>query len=353
MYDEWRGVPATEVLAERFEETAGRFLAERGYSRARVRVEFPVDTPELARALVDVARGPRTKREVMAWSGHAAVTTTELDALLPPRKSAGGFDRESIEWEVRQLYGRRGYTQVAVEFGEPQFTGTLVTRPVAITEGRMSKILDVRVDGVPRARLDAAKAALNLAAGAPFVPASAAEAIRRLQNYYRNLGYHDATVVHVVTPKADGDAIVAVTVDEGVPYHVGDVSITGVETTNDGLVERAITLEPGETASAGEAETTRGNLFEIGSFRRVDVSFVPPADPPPGTTNVAILVEEPKRFQLRYGGQLSTDRSRHMDSPATSHLGQRWSFAIETSSAGPSRRAWRRTTNGTSRTTRS
>src|SRR4029453_7647745 len=86
-----------------------------------------------------------------------------------------------------------------------------------------------------------------------------------------------------------------------------------------GLVQHAITLEAGEVASSAEADATRRNLFEIGSFRRVDVSFVPPATPAGATTNLAIPVEEPKRFQVRYGVQLSTstDRSSTERGPIT------------------------------------
>ena len=94
-----------------------------------------------------------------------------------------------------------------VSFGEPRFADDQVTRPVAITEGAMTRMLAVRIDGAAPARLDAARSALNLPSGTPFVAAGLVDATRRLRAYYRNLGYLDAAVSHVLSPKPDGDAV--------------------------------------------------------------------------------------------------------------------------------------------------
>jgi outer membrane protein assembly factor BamA len=276
-------------------------------------VSFPVDTPELARAIVMVDRGPKTTRQTFTWSGNAAVSTMELDALVVAAGAqGGGFDQQALEFEVRQLYGQRGYQQVAVSFGEPRFADDQVTRPVAITEGAMTRIAAVRIDGVAPARRDAATSALNLPSGTPFVASGLVDATRRLRAYYRNLGYLDAAVSPALSPEPGGGIVVALKVEEGAGHQVGAVSVSGVESTSAGLVDKAITLAPGAVASAAEAETTRRKLFEIGSFRRVDVTFALPS-PEPVTTGVAIQVEEPKKYQLRYGAQLSSDQSRPPD----------------------------------------
>jgi outer membrane protein assembly factor BamA len=63
-------------------------------------------------------------------------------------------------------------------------------------------------------------------------------------------------------------------------------------------------------AAQNAADTTRRNLYDIGSFRRVEVSFEPIASEEPGDTrlvNLAIEAEEPRRFQLRYGVLFATD----------------------------------------------
>jgi len=89
--------------------------------------------------------------------------------------------------------------------------------------------------------------------------------------------------------------------------------VTGAETTNAGLVQNAVTLKPGAVISQDAVDTTRSNLYDIGSFRRVDIDFGDAAaaalDAGELPLPLTILTEEPQRFQLRYGVQLTFDRS--------------------------------------------
>ena len=66
---------------------------------------------------------------------------------------------------------------------------------------------------------------------------------------------------------------IAWAVKEGPLYVVKDVNVKGAETTNAGLVQNAVTLMPGAVMSQGAIDTTRRNLYDIGSFRRVDFDF--------------------------------------------------------------------------------
>ena len=66
---------------------------------------------------------------------------------------------------------------------------------------------------------------------------------------------------------------IAWAVKEGPLYVVKDVNVMGAETTNAGLVQNAITLEPGDVMNQSAVDATRRNLYDIGSFRRVDFDF--------------------------------------------------------------------------------
>ena len=80
-------------------------------------------------------------------------------------------------------------------------------------------------------------------------------------------------ITHEVTTGKDGSVSIAWAVKEGPLYVVKDVNVMGAETTNAGLVQKAITLEPGDVMSQSAVDTTRRNLYDIGSFRRVDFDF--------------------------------------------------------------------------------
>ena len=91
------------------------------------------------------------------------------------------------------------------------------------------------------------------------------------------------------------------------------MNVVGAETTNAGLVRNAITLEPGKVMGQTAVDTTRRNLYNIGSFRRVEFDFGASGLEASGASEVPLTVtiqtEEPQRFQLKYGLQFSFDQS--------------------------------------------
>jgi outer membrane protein assembly factor BamA len=315
MYSAWRGLPIADVVRTEFERIAREGLARRGYYRPTLQLDFAAETTALARVTIQVARGPQTKRLVVAWSGNRNVSNAELDALVIPHRAESDvwLDSQSTSWEVRELYASRGHLQAQVTVGEPVFQDTDATLPIAIDEGVQSRLADVQLEGVDPARMTGATEALGLSIGAPFSASAPAEATRRLRAFYTGLGYRKAAVNHTLTTATDGSVSIAWAVKEGPLYLVKDVSVAGAETTSDGLVRRAITLEPGEAMSQSAIDTTRRNLYDIGSFRRVDFDFgdsaIQSADAGELPLTLTIQAEEPQRFQLKYGVQFSFDRS--------------------------------------------
>jgi outer membrane protein assembly factor BamA len=200
-----------------------------------------------------------------------------------------------------------------VTVGEPAFQGTDATLPIAIDEGLLSRLVDVRLEGVDPARMTGAQDALGLSIGEPFAASAPVDAARRLKAFYLGLGYRNAAVTHQVTTSKDGSVSMSWTVKEGPVYVVKALNVTGAESTNAGLVRNAVTLKPGAVISQDAVDTTRSNLYDIGSFRRVDFDFgdtaLPASDAGELPLPLTILAEEPQRFQLRYGAQLTFDRS--------------------------------------------
>ncbi|HXW08565.1 MAG TPA: translocation/assembly module TamB domain-containing protein [Vicinamibacterales bacterium] len=315
MYAAWRGLPIPDVVRTEFERIAREGLARRGYYRPVLQLDFQAETPDLARVTVHVARGPQTKRLNVAWSGNRNVSNAELDALVAPHRaeSAVWLDSQSLVWQVRQLYAGRGHLQAQVTVGEPAFEGTGATLPIAIDEGVLSRLAGVQLEGVDPARMKGATEALGLSIGEPFPASAPVEAARRLKAFYAGLGYRRAAVAHRLTTAEDGTVSIAWTVTEGPLYVVKDVNVVGAETTNDGLVRKAIALEPGDAMGESAIDTTRRNLYDIGSFRRVDFDFgdsaIQPGAPDALPLTLTIQAEELQRFQLKYGVQFTFDRS--------------------------------------------
>jgi outer membrane protein assembly factor BamA len=176
-----------------------------------------------------------------------------------------------------------------------------------------SRLADVQINGVEASRLADARKALNVTVGDAFAPNTPAEASRRLRAFYAARGYRRATVTHAISRQPDANVAVAWTVKEGPLHIVKDVSVVGAESTNTGLVRDAVTLEPETVLSQDTIDSTRRNLYDIGSFRRIDFDFgessIEPTAAGPLPVAVTIQAEEPRRFQLKYGIQFTLDRS--------------------------------------------
>ena len=152
------------------ERIAREGLARRGFYRPTVELDFPLETPELARVTIHVARGAQTKQLLLAWSGNREVSTAELETLVVPHRaeSAVWLDSQAIAWEVQQLYASRGLLRAQVTVGEPAFQDADATLPIAIDEGVLSRVIDVHIKGVDPARMTGARDALGLSIGEPF-----------------------------------------------------------------------------------------------------------------------------------------------------------------------------------------
>ncbi len=313
MQEEWGGVPIADILRDEFERIARLALARRGYFRATVGAEFTTLTDELEQAVLTVDRGARTRHQLIAWSGNRAVTAADLDAIAAelPAELSPFVDPPALVRDITARYAEAGFFDTEVVVGATAFDGDTATLPIAIVEGPVSRVTSLALEGVAPDRLDGARAAVDLPDGSTFGSRTAIEAHRRLEGFYADLGYRDAAVTYSVDRSPEGSVALAMTVDEGLPHVVSDVQVSGVESTSRTLVDRAVTLAPGQEAGRQRALDTRRNLYDIGTFRQVDVTFEPSAlAAEPGATIpvwASVSVEEPRKYQLRYGVQISSN----------------------------------------------
>jgi outer membrane protein insertion porin family len=104
---------------------------------------------------------------------------------------------------------------------------------------------------------------------------------------------------------------------EGPLHVISSVEIEGVQSTKQSLVTRAVQLTAGEPAGAAAAAATEKRLYEIGTFRRAEVRLEP--TPAPGAAQgvlpvkAIVSLEEARRFQLRYGLEVSSEYTSALD----------------------------------------
>ena len=266
---------------------------------------------------VHVIRGPQTRQLSIAWSGQSRRverrTSTRWSRRIATSRPSG--------WIHSRSPGRSGSSTRAVDTSRlrspsasPPFRTPRPRCRSPSTKACCRASSDVQLEGVDPARRMAATEALGLSDRRSRWPRRRrVEAARRLKAFYAELGYRAATVTHTLTTAATDRSRSRGPSTEGPLYRVKDVNVVGVETTSDRLVQKAIALSPGDAMSQTAIDTTRRNLYDIGSFRRVDFEVEDSAILP-GTAGelpltLTIQAEEPQRFQLKYGVQFNVDRS--------------------------------------------
>ena len=101
-------------------------------------------------------------------------------------------------------------------------------------------------------------------------------------------------------------------VTEGPMSVVTGITFDGLQATRRSFAFGAVTLKPGDPAGQQDVADTQKQLYGLGVFRSAEVSF----EPAPQTSvaaagtlpvNMKVSLEEARRYQLRYGVQLSNE----------------------------------------------
>ena len=307
----WNDALLPELLAQDLESATRAHLSEEGYLRPRVDVTLDNSQPGVQRALVQVTPGSRITIRQLTFEGNQAISTSELQTLASERALAASVwnDPTPLVEAIVAEYASRGYLAATAAVGDLLLEGDRATLPVLISEGPLARVETLQVAGVSDVRQQGAQAALGLAIGSPFVEGAERAARVRLERYYRDRGYRDARAEATTRVAAqDGRVDLSFTVTEGPLYVVRGVRVEGAQSTNDSLVDRAVTITSGEAAGQSEAAETERRLYGLGTFRAAAVRFEPvPSMSSQETVAVDAVVEvqEARKYLLRYGIALS------------------------------------------------
>jgi outer membrane protein insertion porin family len=327
----WSDNVLLELLGDSLARAARDHLIDDGLFRARVEVEVDVPEPGAARARVRVEPGPRSDARQFAFSGNRVIPSEVLQELASSsRLDADPWkDPAPMIDQIRAAYAAKGHLTARADAGPIEFSNGSATLPIRIEEGPPAHVASLHVTGVAPERHAGALEAIALPVGSPFASGMGRAGRTRLERHYRDLGFRDVRVEVTATPAPQGPGVgLAFDVHEGPLHVVRSVEVEGVRTTRASLVNSAVGLAPGEPAGAAAAAETERRLYELGTFRRAELRFEPDSAPVqvPGTVPVKAIVsvEEARRFQLRYGIELSSEYS--------SALGQRtnaWGVAAD------------------------
>jgi outer membrane protein assembly factor BamA len=103
-------------------------------------------------------------------------------------------------------------------------------------------------------------------------------------------------------------------IQEGPQTLVRGVLISGYRHTRPGIIRRQVEVTANQPLRAGEVVDTQRRLYNLGIFNRVSIAPQNPQGSDP-EKNVAVLVEEAKRYTLAYGGGFEVQRLASTTNP--------------------------------------
>ena len=116
-------------------------------------------------------------------------------------------------------------------------------------------------------------------------------------------------------PAEQADAVRLVYhIQEGPQTRVRSVLISGYEHTRLGVIRREVRIKPQEPLREGDVVESQRRLYNLGIFNRVTIE----PQNPTGTDvdkDIAVLVEEAKRYTLAYGGGFEVQRLASTTNP--------------------------------------
>jgi len=304
----WVDVPVDGLLREEFTARLLPWLAEQGYLRPEI--ELAITTagqPPVKTAALAITPGPKSTERVVVYTGNEGLTKADLDAAIA---AAGLTERvwtspNEARAAVLAAYRRSGYLSAEATVGDVRFDGPRAELPIRIDEGSRFRAGTVRVDGV--GAVPDVDTTPSIKEGTVITDRMVADAVRELERKFRRAGYRGTRVTAESTTRG-GTVDLVFNVLLGQRARLQEIRVAGATDTSQALIERTMSLDPGEPLSFDRLNQARDRLYDTGLFRTVNLETesVPNPDrtPNPGVLRANVTVEELPKYRLRYGFQL-------------------------------------------------
>jgi outer membrane protein assembly complex protein YaeT len=316
--ESWRRTIFDRFLIEDIQSRIRRHLVAENIVGSNVEAVVAQSTPQRKQVRVTVQAGTDVASRNFEYMGNAAFGARDLDrviedagievdAWLEPGRAADTIERH---------YRNQGFLEADATAGEPQVAGSTAVLPITIEEGRQFTLEAITFPGAHPDRQVGVAGAAGLEFGAPYVTEELDAARRRVQDFYAREGFNTAGVEVDATPDTT-EAVVAIafTVTEGPQQVVREVATQGATQTREGVIRRALRIEPGQVVNLAQWSQARKRLYDTNVFRQVDLEPVAieqtAEEKAAGVQPVRAVVRvvEYPVWRLRYGLQLNDERT--------------------------------------------
>ena len=287
------------------------YFQAQGFAEAELSYQVDRTAGQDATVTYRIERGVRRKLRAVEIVGNAyfdAGTIRERMQILGGGTGGGAsrYTASLLEADlaaIRQLYSSNGFRDFSVSASlVPRDGSGDFTIRIEIAEGSPTLVSNLETSGMAGFPGDEEAFQFASAEGQPFSEASIASDRQRILREFSDAGYQAVRFDWRAEPsESPGQVVVHYGTSHGPPLRTGRVILSGALGTRPDVLARTVELRTGEPLSQAAMLATQRNLYDLGTFSKVDVALQNP-DGSEAHKNVLIQVEEARRWAFGFGG---------------------------------------------------
>jgi outer membrane protein insertion porin family len=337
-------------------------LERQGYFDAQA--NYKIETHELKAGKSDwrgteelityaIERGERHKLVGIEINGNHYFDTELLEGRLQVFGGAfgspGRFSRRLVESDAQSmlnLYQANGFLDAKIEHQVKDDykgkEGDLFIR-FTVQEGKQTRVASLAIEGIQAFKEEELLGVIGSTPGQPYSDFSVTTDRDNILALYFNEGFPEASFTAAAERIAPGasskpaaepggvltsqkekepksaieqaDAVRLVyRIQEGPQTRVRRILFGGYEHTRPGVIRREVHIKVNEPLREGDVVESQRRLYNLGVFNRVTIEPQNPNGTDPDK-DIAVLVEEAKRFTVAYGGGFEVQRLASTSNP--------------------------------------
>ena len=289
------------------------YFEGQGYFAAKI--DFQNHSRQAGQETIEytIRRGPRIQVAAVVIQGNRYFNTDTIRERLYLRPASllqfrhGRYSNELLRRDlaaIASLYRSNGFRDVEVtsRIQYPyQSKATSMAVFIQIREGPQWLVASLELTGPAKEHEEAIRSLLQESEGQPFSDLNLAVDRDNVLDYYYDRGYPNAAFEWNFQPaQAPHQVNLKYAIREGPRKYVRAVLISGLETTDPGLVTDRVLLNPGEPLSRDRMLGTQRRLYDLGIFAKVDMALQNPNGEEPDKY-VLLNIDESSRYTVTGG----------------------------------------------------
>ena len=288
------------------------YFQSKGYYETQIDFRIRDQDPENTIIEYVITRGARHKIISVDIEGNRYFSSGDIRERMFLQASSfrmrhgrysEGFVNKDVE-SISNLYKSNGFRDVKVTpvilddyEGKP---GAVAVR-IRIEEGPQLYVSTLELEGVDSLDANDLLAQCGSTQGQPFSETTIAADQNAILTEYFRMGFPQAAFRWTATPSTVPNHLDLVySVVEGKRQYVQDVITSGIKTTRQRVLDRALTMQPGDPLSLVTLSNAQRKLYQLGLFAKIDMA-IQNSDGDTEHKHVLYDFEESSRYSLALG----------------------------------------------------